>query len=233
MFENKIFTMPERTYDACLATPFNCIISGVSQSGKTTLVYNLLQLSDSIFTKKPSKVFLFYKFNQAIYQEMLRNKLIHELVEINEKNLDYDNIVARVSPYKKKGGSLIIFDDSMSDITSDFAQIFTNLSHHQNCSVIYITQNLFHKDSNYRTMSLNAHYLFLMKNDRDKQQINTLARQICPGNSTYVVESFIKATRSPFSYLLMDFRPQSPEVLKLRSNIFPHQFPYRIYKEVQ
>jgi len=223
--------MSVRTYDARLVTPFNCIISGVSQSGKTTLVSNLLQLSSSIFTVKPSRVFLFYKFNQNIYQEMIRNELVHELVEITEESLNYDNIVTKVAPYKSKGGSLIIFDDSMSDVTSDFAQIFTNLSHHQNCSVIYITQNLFHKDSNYRTMSLNTHYLFLMKNGRDKQQIRTLARQICPGNSTYVVDAFIQATKYPFSYLLMDFRPQSAEILKLRSHIFPHQFPYTIYAE--
>ena len=50
--------MSEKTYDARLVTPFNCIISGVSQSGKTTLVSNLLKLSDSIFTKKPERVFL-------------------------------------------------------------------------------------------------------------------------------------------------------------------------------
>jgi hypothetical protein len=221
----------ERSYDTRLVTPFNCIISGVSQSGKTTLVSNLLRLSGSIFTKKPSKVLLFFKFNQAIYTEMIQNGLIHELIEINDETLDYDNIVERVSPYKSGQGSLIIFDDSMSDITSDFAQIFTNLSHHQNCSVIYITQNLFHKDSNYRTMSLNAHYLFLMKNGRDKQQINTLARQICPGNSTYVVQAFIHATRHPYSYLLLDFRPASPEILKLRSHIFPNEFPYTVYIE--
>lgn len=223
--------MSEKTYDARLVTPFNCIISGVSQSGKTTLVSNLLKLSDTIFTKKPEKVFLFYKFNQELYDEMLYNNLIHEKVEINDETLDFENIKTLVSPYKSKNGSLIIFDDSMVDISSDFTQIFTNLSHHQNCSVIYITQNLFHQDSNYRTMSLNAHYIFLMKNDRDKQQINTLARQVCPGNSTYVVESFIQATKTPYSYLLMDFRPQSPNILKLRSHIFPHQFPYTLYIE--
>lgn len=223
--------MSEKTYDARLVTPFNCIISGVSQSGKTTLVSNLLKLSDSIFTKKPERVFLFYKFNQSIYNEMISNELVHEKVEISDETLDYEYIHLLVNPYKSSNGSLIIFDDSMSDISNDFTQIFTNLSHHQNCSVIYITQNLFHKDSNYRTMSLNAHYLFLMKNDRDKQQINNLARQVCPGNSTYVVESFIQATKSPYSFLLMDFRPQSPNILKLRSHIFPHQFPYTLYIE--
>ena len=223
--------MSEKTYDARLVTPFNCIISGVSQSGKTTLVSNLLKLSDSIFTKKPERVFLFYKFNQSIYNEMISNELVHEKVEISDEALDYEYIHLLVNPYKSSNGSLIIFDDSMSDISNDFTQIFTNLSHHQNRSVIYITQNLFHKDSNYRTMSLNAHYLFLMKNDRDKQQINNLARQVCPGNSTYVVESFIQATKSPYSFLLMDFRPQSPNILKLRSHIFPHQFPYTLYIE--
>jgi predicted ATPase len=218
-------------YDARLKVPFNCIISGASKSGKTTLVFNLLAMGDAIFDTKPVHVILFYKYMQEIYQEMLKLKYVNELVHLDSSEYNYDSIVEKVSPYKDKGGSMIIFDDSMTDLLDDFEQIFTNISHHHKCSVIFITQNLFYKDKVYRTMSLNSHYIFIMKNERDKQQIGILAKQFCPGNSTYVIQAFNEATKYPFSYLMIDFTQESPACLKLRSNIFPHQFPYCIYLE--
>jgi hypothetical protein len=218
-------------YDARLKTPFNCIISGASKSGKTTLVQNLLSVRDEMFTNNPDRVILFYKFMQGVYQEMLDNKLVDELVDIGSSDYNFEKIIEKVQPYKSGNGCLVIFDDSMTDITDDFEQIFTNVSHHQNCSVIFITQNLFFNNKAYRTMSLNAHYFFLMKNERDKQQIGILAKQFCPGNTTYVIQSFNEATKSPYSYLMLDFTQESPGCLKLRSHIFPHQFPYHIYLE--
>jgi hypothetical protein len=218
-------------YDTRLKTPFNCIISGASKSGKTTLVQNILSVRNDMFTQNPERVILFYKFMQNVYQEMLDNKLVDELVDTSSDEYNFEKIVEKVQPYKNGNGCLIIFDDSMTDITGDFEQIFTNISHHQNCSVIFITQNLFFNNKVYRTMSLNAHYFFLMKNERDKQQIGILAKQFCPGNSTYVIQAFNEATRHPYSYLMLDFSQESPGCLKLRSHIFPHQFPYTIYLE--
>lgn len=218
-------------YDARLRTPFNCIISGASKSGKTTLVKNLLSVREDIFTKNPDRVIVFYKYMQDVYQDMHEKSLVDELLDVNSQDFSFDAIVEKVRPYKNTNGCLIIFDDSMTDLMDDFEQIFTNVSHHQNCSVIFITQNLFFNSKIYRTMSLNAHYFFLMKNERDKQQISILAKQFCPGNTTYVIQSFNEATKLPFSYLMIDFTQESPGCLKLRSNIFPNQFPYTIYLE--
>jgi len=218
-------------YDTRFKVPFNCIVSGASKSGKTTLVHNLLALSDSLFDSKPQHVILYYKFMQDIYQDMFEKGYLQELISTDSNDFNITSIIDKVSAYKENGGSMIIFDDSMADIIDDFDQIFTNVSHHQNCCVIFITQNLFYKDKAYRTMSLNCHYLFIMKNERDKQQIGILAKQFCPGNSTYVVQAFNEATRAPFSYLLLDFTQESPACLKLRSHIFPHQFPYTVYLE--
>lgn len=219
------------SYDTRFKTPFNCIISGASKSGKTTFVFNLLKLKNVIFTKKPNKVILFYKYMQDIYNEMLRTHLVDELISIDSEDFLFENIVDKVKDYKNKNGCLLIFDDGMTDLTEDFEQIFSNLSHHQNTSCIFITQNLFYKDKAFRTMSLNSHYFVIMKNERDKQQISILAKQFMPDNTTYVIQSFKDATRFPFSYLFLDFTPDSPACLKLRSQIFPYQFPYTIYLE--
>jgi predicted ATPase len=218
----------EKTYDCRLKTPFNCIISGASKSGKTTLVHNLLSLGDSIFTSKPSYVILYYKFMQDIYHQMHRNKLIHEMISLDDEDFTYENISLKIKDHKTKG-ALVIFDDTMTDISSNFEQVFTNLSHHQNTSVIFITQNLFYNDKSYRTMSLNADYLFIMKNARDKLQIINLAKQFCPGNSTYVTQAFVDATKTPYSYILIDFTQKVSDNLRIRSKIFPHEFPYTVY----
>lgn len=214
-----------------LKTPFNCIVSGASKSGKTTLVYNLLTVKNQMFTTPPEYVLFIYKYTQEIYSQMKDNGLVTELMSIDSSDVSYETLVEKVNPFKDRQGSLIIFDDSMTDLTDKFEQVFTNLSHHQNCSIIFLTQNLFYNDRTYRTMSLNAHYIFLMRNERDKQQISTLAKQCCPGNNTFVLQAFKDATKYPYSYLLIDFAPDSCSILKLRSKIFQSEFPYTIYLE--
>ena len=219
------------SWDLTLKTPFNCIISGISQSGKTTLIRNLLKVRNYIFSSPPKHVILFYKMDQGIYEQMLEEKCIDEMVNINSTDISFDMINEKIADHKDNGGSLIIFDDSMTDICKDFEQIFTNMSHHNNCSVIFSTQNLFYKDKSYRTMSLNVHYFIIMKNNRDQQQVANLARQMSPNNSIYVTTSYENATKNPFTYLFFDFKPNTPPALRLRTNILPHEFPLTVYLE--
>jgi hypothetical protein len=71
---------------------------------------------------------------------------------------------------------LLIFDDMMgSKAIESIVNWFTRKAHHRNTSVIYITQNLFDPASQYRNISLNADYLALFKNPRDKSQIGVLS----------------------------------------------------------
>jgi hypothetical protein len=72
-----------------------------------------------------------------------------------------------------------------------------------------------------RTLSLNSHYLILFKNPRDHLQIATLARQMYPGKSQFLVEAFEDATKQPHGYILIDLKPQTEEELRIRSNILP------------
>ena len=219
------------TFDTRLKTSFNCLVSGPTGSGKTTFVKNLLTVGDQIFTEKPKKVFLLYKAMQNMYLEMEKDGLIDEMIDVQNGMPSLDEIQGMVSPFKNDGGSMIIFDDSMSSINSDFELLFCNLSHHENCSIIFMTQNLFFNDKSFRTMSLNSHYIVLMKNDRDKQQISILSKQISPNNSNYIVQAYKEATKNPYDYLLLDFSPQTNNTIRLRSNIFVHQFPMVAYLE--
>ncbi len=88
-------------------------------------------------------------------------------------------------------------------------------------SVMYLTQNIFFGGKQNRTIGLNAHYLVLFRNPRDATQVAHLARQMYPGKSKFLVEAFKDATSEPFSYLLMDLKPDTEEKLRVRANVFP------------
>jgi len=70
-------------------------------------------------------------------------------------------------------------------------------------------------------MSLNSHYMVLFKNPRDVSQFANFARQMYPITSQFAVEAYRDATQEPYSYLLVDLRPEQDEELRLRTNIFP------------
>jgi len=78
---------------------------------------------------------------------------------------------------------------------------------------VYLAQNLFLKNKFTRTISLNAHYMVLFKNSRDAK-------------SQFAVEASKDATREPYSYLLIDLRPEQDDDLHLRTNIFPGEAHY-------
>jgi len=119
------------------------------------------------------------------------------------------------------GPRLLCIDDLMAESGSEVVNLFTKLSHHRNLSVIFITQNMFYKGKGMRDMSLNSHYVVVFKNLREKSQISHLARQICPENSLAVSQAFYDATKNPHSYILFDFRQDTPEDYRMRTNIFP------------
>ena len=75
---------------------------------------------------------------------------------------------------------------------------------------------------------MNAHYIVMFKNPRDALQVATLARQMYPGKSKFLVEAFKDATEKPFGYLLLDLKPDTEEKYRVRTQIFPgeRQFVY-------
>ena len=116
---------------------------------------------------------------------------------------------------------LLIVDDLMNETDESTANLFTKGSYLRNVSVVFLVQNMLHKNKYIRTISLNSHYMVLFKNPRDASQFASLARQMYPNRSAFAVEAYKDATREPYSYLFVDLRPAQDEDLRLRSNIFP------------
>jgi hypothetical protein len=115
--------------------------------------------------------------------------------------------------------NMIVLDDLMTTASKDpcITDFFTEGSHHRNLSVVVLNQNLyFSKDP---TQRRNCHYLFLLKNPVDKQNIMTLAKQMYPGKTQYMLEKFEQAVQKPFQFLLVVLKTATPEHLRLRTDI--------------
>ena len=87
--------------------------------------------------------------------------------------------------------------------------------------VILITQSLFHQGRFCKDISLNAKYLVLLKNVREKNQFMYLARQVYSENSASLYKAYLDATQRPKGYLLLDLSQDTDDRLRFRTNTFP------------
>lgn len=207
-------------FDPRLQLPFSALIAGPSNSGKTCFVKSILENSEHVLSQKPDNVVWCYSCYQPLYDELLKTIKI-KFVEGIPDTLYDDELLP---PHKN---NLLVLDDMLfaGSEHPEIARAFTQYTHHRNLSVLYLVQNVFHQGKNSRTISLNANYMVLFKNPRDKLQINTLAQQMYPGRKSYFMESYEDATQAPFSYLIVDLKANTPEHLRLRTGLFPWEWP--------
>jgi hypothetical protein len=122
--------------------------------------------------------------------------------------------------------TLIVIDDFMSETDVRVTKLFTKFSHHKDASVINVSQNLFHKGKKNRTISLNAHYIVLLKNPRNSSQAAHLGSQMFPSKAKFFAEVFEDATRRPHGYHFVDLKPGTPQELRLCTRVFPGEENY-------
>jgi len=120
--------------------------------------------------------------------------------------------------------TLLVLDDLMTHPDLDLVRLFTVTSHHSNVSVFFVVHNIFYPHPSFRTAMLNAQYLLLFRSVRGTSQVSALARQIAgPGQTSRIVAAYQDATKEPFSYLLIDMHPQTPDHLRLRARVLPRE----------
>ncbi|KAF0146916.1 MAG: hypothetical protein FD143_3170, partial [Ignavibacteria bacterium] len=191
------------------------VIAGPTRSGKTSFVIKCLR--SSLISPFPNRIICFYKEWQPAYDELkdfLPNTEFND--GINMETLNSITVADR---------NLVIIDDLMSSAgdSKQISQLFTQESHHKNLTVIFLVQNLFYHGKEMRNISLNAHYLVLYKNPRDKSQIRFLAQQTFPENSKFLCNAYQNATEEPHSYLILDFHPDTKEEFRVLTRIFPEE----------
>ena len=203
--------MDETVQSLLFQHPCNIFISGPSGSGKTNFVQKLIDYKDDLFTHPPQQVVYCYKEWQHTYTIMQEKfDFVRFIDGIPD---DEHEIVSDVTiPH------LVVFDDMLGEKDEEKIKLwFTRKGHHRNASVVYITQNMFQQTKSSRTISLNAHYMILFRNERDGSQIKTLAHQM---QTPHLIAAYHDATSFQHGYLLVDFHSRTNKHMKLRTDIF-------------
>ena len=183
------------------------LVAGPSQAGKTVFVKRLVEQAKVLLSEPPEEIIWAYTEYQPAYSSLLhipKLKLVQGMPDIEEL---------------KNGKRKLLILDDMQDKAVEFTSFFTRGCHHWNMSCVFIVQNIFYKAL--RTVRINTHYLVLFKNPADKSQILSLARQLYPRKTGILLDAYADATSQPYNYLLVDLTQETPDNLRLRTNIFP------------
>jgi hypothetical protein len=187
-----------------ITIPFTMMIVGPSGSGKT--VFSNMFMDSELLRGKFNKIIWCYSEAGS-------------LGETRRDGVIYNEGLPAESLYDGKP-TLVVLDDLMHETNEGVAKLFTRISHHRNVSVIYLTQNLFSRNKNQRDLSLNTHFLVLMKTVRGKEQVVCFSRRVSPENPKFFIDAFAIATSVPHGYLFCDFRQRTPELQRYMTDIF-------------
>jgi hypothetical protein len=200
--------------DVRFQTPFSLICAGPTGCGKTAWVRLFLKHAKELMNSPPDRVIWCYGQYQDLYSKQDWGCEVEFVEGLPETLLD--EIDPRLT-------NLLILDDLMCELADDkrITKLATKYSHHKNISLIYILQNMFQQGRENRTVSLNSQYMLVFKNPRDRSQITHLGKQLYPRHVKFLQEAYEDATAPPFGYLLIDLKQNTPEDLRLRTNIFP------------
>jgi len=192
--------------------PFTAIVAGPTGSGKTILLRRLLanhKWSVANIDGDTLRVIWIFGVWQCEYTKPIGDsvKVVYSEALPTAEELSF-------KPH------IIVVDDLMSEMAAnkDMSD-WSKYSHHNNISVFFVVQNLFFQSKLMRTISLNAQYMILLKNARDRQQIAHLGRQLYPNKPKFLINAFTDATNTPYGYLVVDTTATTPDKYRLRRRI--------------
>lgn len=207
--------------DLKFRTPFRCCVSGVSGSGKSHLILNILSHLPLLIDNP--------NFNEIIYCVAQPSSAPSNLKTLVPRarivvGLEFLSSVSR--------GSLIVFDDLLSDIYSspEILDLCIRRSGKDNISCFILTQNLFYQSKFARTINLNFTHIIAFLYPRDSNIYSHLCRQVWGKGYQILVNAFLQHLRSgPHRFFIFDFSPKTAYYLRFRTfefkgNCIEHAF---------
>ena len=201
----------KKCYGIEIDFPASFLICGPSCCQKTHWVFRFIENRNEIFTEKIERILYFSDTYQKKFDEYL-NK-----IEFIQETLTLEIL-------KLADRCLLVLDDLMHYPQDLITKIFTVDAHHFNFSVIFTAQNLFNK--NIHKILLNSHFVVLFKNCPNATQIQHFLRQAFPHKTKAVYEAYKNAVATPRGYLMLDFRPDTEDSQRIRTNVFPNEVNY-------
>ena len=199
--------------------PARILICGPSNSGKTTLVRNILEHREDFFEHPVTRVVWYYATQQPGYEPLKQMGV--ELKEGLPDSIETD--FPHTAPDNET--QIIVLDDFMKEAAKNdhVLQLFTKWSHHKNLTAIMITQNLYHQGRHSVDITRNvsvAGFIIELRNIRvierflqssyNKEQVREIMQWI--RRNTY---------GKPYSNFFIDFDMKTDDQCRLRLNIIP------------
>ena len=189
--------------------PARVIIAGSSGAGKSYFVSALISKYRQVFTKV------------IVIGSDLEN--------CNNLNITRDDSYDPLND-DENGNSpkLIIFDDIIYNKSHMklAAECFIR-GRHKNISLLFLTQNIFLSDKDYRIIALNATHVGLFRS-RDLRQIQYFGKTFLCDNQ---ISEFIKLYKKKivniqYGYLFIDFTKSCDSPLMIRSNVTGNEYEH-------
>ena len=201
----------EKTYNAQFITPMNMVLTGPSNCGKSEFIFRVIQNADTMIYPKVDMIYYCYKEFSERFNDI---KGVTFFEGFDESIISKENLKSR--------SVFLILDDLLGDIDPKIlSDIFLVLSHHRRVSVCLITHSLFYPGLKCRKLIMDSTtYNIIMKNNRDKLSVRTLASQMFPGETKWFMEAYNYATKDNYSYLLVDSKNTQADELRLRTRVF-------------
>ena len=203
-----------QVFDARLKCPFSLIVAGPSGCGKSTFIANLLIHQGRLIDKDLDYILWFYGEvppDPSLVQSLGNVRAIQGLPD------SFDNYI------QSSQNGLALFEDLMSECSKNeqITAFFTRKSHHQNISVIFVTQNFYHQGRERKNFGRNAKYLCIFDSPLDKTIPYSLAQKLMPRNQSAFIDMFNHAIDyTHYGYLFIDGDQTSPKNAKFRTDIF-------------
>ena len=196
--------------DLKLKIPFGCMIGGPSNSGKSQLLYKLLDHLDLFHPYPKAVLYCYGEYNSEVPK--LEAKGFHTCYGMPSDDL----LVQMPRPF------LWVMDDMLNQVHGkSLVDIFTKKAHHQNYGIIFVTQNIF--EPSLRVPRQNSQYIFLTRAPNSLLAIRNLGVQLFPRQLNFFLDAYEKSCKQLYGYMLLDLHAGSKSLLKLRTNIFPDE----------
>jgi hypothetical protein len=205
-----------------LDLPKNMLVVGSTQSGKTQFVKRLLLNHENAFKQKVGLIIYCYGAWQPALEEL--QAALGNLISVRPDIPTNDEL----NSIRREGGVedeiILVLDDKMTALKESaqgrsMVETVCVTAHHSRISCIITLQNVFHNRV-VREISLNCHFICLFRNNRSASQVRTLGSQILPGQLSYFMDSYARATAPLYGYLFIDLSPSSDKKLQLRTSVF-------------
>ena len=200
-----------------ISTPTTVMVVGPTGCGKTQLVFRML-LSDHVFLPAPTRIMYHYGAWQNRFTEVEASDSRFEFVEGLPTHDDLPSGTAH---------TVMVIGDLMEEVSKSKTamDIFIKHSHHRNMTVLFLVQKLYGRTHNTRVISQKAHLMVLFKNPRYASSVQTLGRQMYPGNNKFLSDAYADATKRPHSYLVVNSHQKTDDRMRVIGNLFNEKNP--------